>query len=451
MRFIVSLLLLVACSPAPLSSSDGGFLLPLPEQPGGQAGGAGGGQTAGGVGGGSSADAGAQPTGRGVCTDTVVFPQTLGDACGAGSNLPLCVVRSQSTCGVGTVCVWDQAAASTPRAYCTVGCSPGDVASCPSGYQCQQQGCSNGPQTICVRRAESTCTRVAEFGTGRVAISTLIPALDATAVGVQDGSTLKVFLMRGTTVVRDLGAVADSRFTAKALGAFGREAWWSASPRLIRITETMVETFTVPDINEFGLAASNGTTLSFYGATTSTRRPAIATFQGGVVSGGEATSTITDQFSSALLTDGTVVGPCAGAASRSTVCLTRDFVTASQLALPDGGVMPDRDWSIIGASATDLMLVTADATILRYRDGRWVSDLFPRGDAKAFLQQIGDLHYVTRVGVADGGVAPRALFLETPGCWKPLPTGVSVYEESTPTRHGYYSSGQTWCEVPLPR
>lgn len=447
--FIVFPLVMVACSPAPLPPSDGGFLLPLPEMPRGQGGGPGGGQVGGGASGGSSADAGAQAIGRGICTDTIVFPPTLGDACGAGSNLPLCVVQSQSTCGAGTVCVWDQAASSSPRAYCTVGCSLTDVSSCPRGYECLQQGCSNGPQTICARRAATTCTRVAEFGTGRVAVSTLIPALDVTAVGVQDGATLKVFLMRGTTVVRDLGALADSRFVVNDLGAFGREAWWSAPPRLVRITETTVETFTLPNVSEYELAASDGTTVSFFATTTSTRRNVIATFRSGAVSGGEAMATVTNRFSSAVLSDGTVVGPCAVAPS--TLCVTNDFVTARQVALPDGGAMPDRDWTIVGTSGSDFMLATADATILRYRDGGWVSDAFPAGATRAFLQRVGDLRYVTRRGVADGGVAPQTLFLETPTCWKPLPSDARVYANSTPTRHGYYSTGQSWCDVPLPR
>lgn len=447
--FIVFPLVMVACSPAPLPPSDGGFLLPLPEMPRSQGGGAGGGQVGGGASGGSSVDAGAAIA-RGICTDTTIFPPTLGDACGAGSNLPLCVVQSQSTCGVGTVCVWDQAASSNPRAYCTVGCSLTDVSSCPSGYECLQQGCSNGPPTICARRAASTCTRIAEFGTGRVALSTLIPALDATAVGVQDGSTLKVFLMRGPTVVRELGSVADSRFVVNDLGAFGREAWWSAPPRLVRITETAIETFTLPDVSEYELAASNGTTVSFF-ATTLARRYVIAIFQGGALSGGEAMPTVIDRTSSAVLSDGTLVGPCAGAASSSTVCLTGDFVTARQVALPDGGAMPARDWSIVGTSASDFMVTTADASVLRYRDGGWVSDAFPPGATGAFLQQVGDLRYVIRQGVADGGAAPQTLFLETPTCWKPLPSGSRAYSDSTPTRHGYYSTGQSWCDVPLPR
>ena len=148
---LLVLFVLAGCSgPVPMRP-DGGFLLMLPEEPS-RTGSTGGGGAGGGT---ALADAGSVTSTKGVCTNTVEFPADLGRSCGAGSNQPLCVVQSQSGCGTGTRCVWDEAAPTTSRAYCTVGCTPGDATTCPTGWDCLQQGCSNGPQTVCARRTAS--------------------------------------------------------------------------------------------------------------------------------------------------------------------------------------------------------------------------------------------------------------------------------------------------------
>lgn len=438
-------LVLVGCSgPMPMRP-DGGFLLALPEEPVRT------GSTGGGFGGGTAiADAGSIVSSKGVCTNTVEFPADVGRSCGAGSNQPLCVVQSQSTCGSGTVCVWDEAAPTTSRAYCTVGCTPGDATTCPGGWECLQQGCSNGPQTVCARRVTSMCTRVADFSTGRVVLYSSFPSADVSVVGVLQGTTMRVFVMRGATVVRELGSVPEVTFTPRSLGTFGREAWWLVPPKLVRVTESGVETFTTPGLSEYELAASNGTTISFAGQNTS-RLPVIATFRAGVFANSQTTSTVMNRFAMGLLADGSVVGECVLSRSRTELCVTTDFVTATNVALPAGTAMPERDWSISGASATDFAIVTADAVVRRFRNGQWTSDAFATGDARALFQEVGSERYLVRVGVADGGAPPSSLYLETPSCWRKLPAGSTVYSNSLPGRHGYYSAGQQWCDVPLPR
>lgn len=438
-------LVLVACSgPMPMRS-DGGFLLMLPEEPMRT------GSTGGGFGGGAAlVDAGSLVSTKGVCTNTVEFPADLGRSCGAGSNQPLCVVQSQSTCGAGTRCVWDEAAPTTSRAYCTVGCTPGDATTCPGGWECLQQGCSNGPPAVCARRTTSTCTRIPEFSMGRIVVSSAIPAADVSIVGVLQGTMMRVFAMRGATVVRELDSVLDVAFNPRALGTFGREAWWSVAPKLVRVTETQVETFTTPGLTEYELAASNGTAISFAGLNAS-RLPVVATFRAGVFANAPTSSTVMNRFAVGQLGDGSLAGECVLSRSRTELCVTNDFITATNVALPAGAAMPERDWSISGASATDFAIVTADAVVRRYRNGQWTSDTLPATDTRAVLQEVGADRFLVRVGVADGGAPPSSLYLETPSCWRKLPANSTVYSNSLPNRHGYYSTGQQWCDVPLLR
>lgn len=434
-------LVLVGCSgPMPMRS-DGGFLLMLPEEPPRT------GSTGGGFGGGTAlVDAGVIVTTKGVCANTVEFPADLGRSCGAGSNQPLCVVQSQSGCGTGTRCVWDEAAPTTSRAYCTVGCTPGDATTCPGGWECLQQGCSNGPATVCARRTASRCTSITEFGTGRVVISSALTPADVTVVGVLQGTTLRVFVMRQTTVVRELAPVPDVTVNPRALATFGREAWWSMAPKLVRVTENSVETFTTPGLTEYELAASNGTTISFAGLNAS-RLPVIATFRGGVFANAPTNSTVMNRYAMGQLADGSIVGECVLSRSRTELCVTNDFLSAANVALPAGTAMPERDWSISGASATDFAIVTADSVVRRYRNGQWTSDTLPAGDTRAVFQEVGAERYLVRFGVAP----PSSLYLETPSCWRKLPANSTVYSNSLPNRHGYYSTGQQWCDVPLPR
>lgn len=438
-------LVLVGCSgPMPMRP-DGGFLISLPEEPPRT------GSTGGGFGGGTALpDAGSITSTKGVCTHTVSFPADLGRSCGAGSNQPLCVVQSQSTCGAGTRCVWDEAAPTTmPRAYCTVGCMPGDATTCPAGWDCLQQRCSNGPATVCARRTASRCTSVTEFGTGRTVISSALAAADVSVVGVLQGTTMRVFVMRQATVVRELSSLSDVTVNPRALATFGREAWWSMAPKLVRVTESAVETFTTPGLAEYELAASNGTTVSFAGLNAS-RLPVVATYRAGVFANSQTSSTVMNRFAMGVLADGTVVGECVLSRSRTELCVTNDFVTATNVALPSGVAMAERDWSISGASATDFVIVTADAVVRRFRNGQWTSDTLPATDTRAVLQEVGAERYLVRFSVADGGAPVSSLYLETPSCWRKLSGTTSVYSNSLPNRHGYYSTGQQWCDVPLP-
>ncbi len=117
----------------------------------GAAGGSGGSGGSGGAGG----SGGSEP---GACEWPVdPFPEDLGSACTAGSNLALCLMDSTEACE-SSLCLWDANDPAEGKAYCTVACDAADETSCPAGFSCQLDGCEE--TAVCVRTSLPTIDRL---------------------------------------------------------------------------------------------------------------------------------------------------------------------------------------------------------------------------------------------------------------------------------------------------
>ena len=153
---VVSLALLsCACgSNEPSSPSDGAGA-------GGTAGGGGSAGSAGSAGLGGSAGASGASGGASrahpMCSPTLPppsYPEDVGDGCGAGSNLALCLAGTDDTACTSGMCLWHSNDPAGEQAYCTAACSPADAASCPAGFACQTESCDQ--TSVCVRTSPST-------------------------------------------------------------------------------------------------------------------------------------------------------------------------------------------------------------------------------------------------------------------------------------------------------
>jgi hypothetical protein len=85
---------------------------------------------------------------------TPPYPEDVGDACGAGSNLALCLASSTDSSCTSGLCLWHSADPAGVRGYCTAACTLGDPTTCPAGFACMAESCDDVP--VCVRTSGST-------------------------------------------------------------------------------------------------------------------------------------------------------------------------------------------------------------------------------------------------------------------------------------------------------
>lgn len=421
---------------------------PQPSSPDG--GGAGGGfatlgggtgSTGGGTGGGSEdagVDAGASLAPFGVCPAAPA--SDVGTGCAAGSNLPLCVMQGSTTCS--DVCIWDSAAPSTPRAYCSISCTPGG-SECPSGYECAAQDCSTAPTHVCVRRVATGCTAVPAFGSsGRVLLSVGLRSANAYVVGFLDANVVTVRLMDGLTVVRELGTFPFGGFADQVLAVTDDRVWWHVPPLVVRIDADGIETFTVPsDLSMLELASADGEVLA------ATYRSRFGTARVRPDSG-----VLTDEpvalavlSSAQRLRDGTSVGQCADGGVTA-ACATRDLVTSQHLAYPPDASFLTTNSGFAGASVEDFTMVSKTGDVFRRVGGQWVADVFPDSAINGGAVSVGDDIYVSRQ--VDGGFQR---FVKTATCWKPVNAVNGVLSTALPgAKYGYYST-RSWCSQVQPK
>lgn len=430
----ILLLTLAACgspstSPDPDAGAGGGA--PFVGGGGGSAGG-GGGTSGGGSGG------GAVP--RAECVGQPL-PADFGAQCAAGSNLALCVMANSTSCSAPGVCVWDSAAPGTRHAYCTVGCTP-SANDCPTGFECRAQDCSNGPANVCVKRGVSSCTAVPAFGaSGGVVVSTPMPGRGAFAVGYLAGGDLRVLVMQGTTVVRELGTVPQATFGAQPLGVVGDDVWWAVPPRVVRLGAQTLEVFAADDLTVVAVARTPaGDVLSAVRRTD--RQALLLVPDGGALLATPAALAVTEEHT--RLPSGGVLGQCTDGGVEA-LCASDDLREVRVVPLPQGVRMPMRDWSL--SVTPDELLVLSDTFQVHRRVGAdWLSDVLEPGARNGAFATVGSDRYLTRLE-ADGGLAA---YREEPLCWRRLAPGVRVYDSLPAPLYGYYST-RSWCSELQPR
>lgn len=440
MSRFVPLVLLILCACGPLGTTDagagggGGNLF---------AGGGGGGTGGGAVGGGASdggTGGGAAP--RAECVGQPL-PADFGAQCAAGSNLALCVMANSTTCSAPGVCVWDSAAPGTRQAYCTVGCTP-SANDCPTGFECRAQDCSNGPANVCVKRGVSGCAPVPAFGaSGRVEVATPIPGLGLFAVGYLSGSDLRVLLMQGTTLVRDLGSVPQATFGAQALGVVGDDVWWSVPPRVVRIGAQTMEVFTPTDADLSFLAVARtpgGDVLQ--AQRRSDRQMLLLVPDGGSLLAAPGDPVVTEEH--ARLPSGGVLGQCPDA-GLEVLCESDNLRDVRLVPLPSGVRMPMRDWSL-SVTANELLVLNDAFDVHRRIGGEWIRDALQPGARSGVFTTVGSDRYLTR-READGGLVG---YREEPSCWRRLAPGSRLYDSLPAPTYGYYST-RNWCSELQPR
>ncbi|MGV3623838.1 MAG: hypothetical protein ACO1OB_23680, partial [Archangium sp.] len=385
MRTSLLVLLAVVSSCTPPSSPDGGagggFGFP-----GGGSGQSGGGS---GAGGGGANDAGpTMPSSLPACDEGSTAPSDIGASCAAGSNLPLCVMQGNGSCE--GVCIWDAAAPSTPRAYCSMACE--QDTDCPGAFECQPQDCTTGPRKVCVRRVATGCTAVPAFGsTGRTLMSAPLKSVNAYVVGYVDKNVVTVRLMQGTTLVRELGSFPFGGFADTRLETSADRVWWSVPPLAVRIDANGIETFPIPtgvELSEFASLTSDGDVLAGYQHST----------RGSFVLRADAGALVQTPAVRALyhyadrLEDGTLLGRCADGGVEDT-CVTRDLVDSERLDYPsDAGITAVPGFA--GASRDDFVMVTAQGRLFRRVGTQWVEDALVTAPTAGLVSMLGDAVYV---------------------------------------------------------
>lgn len=391
-----------------------------------------------GGGGGGGEDAGTAPTPMTECTNAP--PSDTGSSCAAGSNQPLCVMQSNTSCS--DVCIWDNAAPSTPRGYCSTACTPGGD-ECPGGYECAAQDCSGGPTHVCVRRVVAGCTAVPVFGnSGRVLLSVGLRSANAYAVAYLDANVVTVRLMDGTTVVRELGTFPFGGFADELLAVTDDHLWWHVSPLIVRIDANGIETFTVPtDVSPLQLASAAGEVLA--GTYRSRFGAALLRPDSGVLV--EEAAALPVMYYARRLGDGTSVGQCSDGGVNA-ACATRDLVTAQHLLYPPDASFLTVNAGFAGASIDDFTMVSKTGDVFRRVGGQWVADVFADGATNGGAVSVGDDVYVSRQ--VDGGFQQ---FVKTETCWKRVNALNGVVSTALPgAKYGYYST-RSWCAQLQPK
>jgi hypothetical protein len=364
----------------------------------------------------SSADAG--PT----------FPDDFEKSCGMGSNKPLCVGTSSSSCSSG-LCLWHQTSPGK-RAYCTVACDPQDAASCPPRFTCQVQGCSDGPTHVCARaeaEPEPACSTsdelLADRGLSIRAIGGLGERLYLAGFATKSPSKLVVLSRKQNESAWQLiyeGEVAgtlDWR-VMRAGEALYFQSFSGAQQRLLRVVGETVEPDPLPecvgDPNEcvvrLAIFATPDGKLRAIGRTRSTSERRL--LERGAA-GWTTLRALTEkpQQMAAFAVHG-FYARCPGAdtASPAALCVSDDGERLEQLELPVGATLPPT-LTLLGDHAGDFYWV-GEQRLWHRVGGTWFEEGPPA--AKGQLRRAVDrtLYFY----------AANTLYRLDGGCWQTLPS-----------------------------
>ncbi len=398
---------------------------------------------------------------------TKTFSKLVGQSCGAGSNKPLCVVEGSTACDDDTVCLWDSAGLGGKNAYCTVECTPGDTTSCPSGYVCKADQCTGSAtpnicvMTTAVKPPTSSCTEVPELK--GLSMNLVIPLREEGAtIIVASGSTYGagfqgVFRVKDEAV-EEIGTVSISTL----LGVVGDEVWLNqASGKAARIKGTTIDTFTLDvcgattgcsSTDYSAVARDAAGAVSFVARTTKAGKYGSynATLGDGseIVLGEELPDLDAKRSLGNHLDDGSIVSQCIVGASLDprSICFTSDLLKWESLDLPKGASWTYGAKSIIGASKDDLILLSDEGVVHRYKGGKWTSDDLPgaKTAAQPGFSRAGDRLFITRMEIT--GSKSYEL---TDDCWKEA-SGGTISDSLSNEEYVDYSTGRR-CVYPLPK